>query len=310
MLKTSAITKTFIDKVSKTPKIVLDNINLEIKDGEVYGLIGANGAGKTTLMNIISRVLKEDGGSIEIDGVEVNTINDVAGKIGYMLDIPAMFDFLTAHEYFEYLSGPQKINKETLKNMTDSLLGEVGLDGVAGKQIKKYSRGMKQRLGIAAALISNPQIILMDEPSSALDPQGRYEVIKIIERLRERGKTIILSTHILNDVERVCDRVGLLSNGKLIIEGTLNDVLKQFSQNIFIVLGDDDQLAKVETALKKVEGVKEVKIIMESMEVVFESGFQEKVFAAITSASKKLNSVSLKVSTVEDIFLKAQKGEV
>ena len=310
MLKISSVTKTFVDKVSNTPKIVLDSINIEVKDGEVYGLVGANGAGKTTLMNIISRVLKEDGGSIEIDSKKINTINDVAGKVGYMLDIPAMFDFMTAHEYFEYLASPQKKNKQDLKTMTDYLLGEVGLSDVAGKYIKKYSRGMKQRLGIAAALISNPQIILMDEPSSALDPQGRYEVIKIIEKLRERGKTIILSTHILNDVERVCDRVGLLSRGKLVVEGTLHDVLKKFSETAFIVLGDDDQLIKVEAALKKVKGVKEVKIISESMEVVFEQGFQEKVFVAITSASDKLSSVSLKVSTIEDIFLKAQRGEV
>ncbi|MDR0849924.1 MAG: ABC transporter ATP-binding protein [Christensenellaceae bacterium] len=310
MLKISAVTKTFLDKVAKTPKIVLDNINLEIKDGEVYGLVGANGAGKTTLMNIISRVLKEDGGTIEIDGVKMGTINDISGKVGYMLDIPAMFDFMTAHEYFEYLSSPQKKDKKALKTMTDYLLGEVGLSDVAGKYIKKYSRGMKQRLGIAAALISNPQIILMDEPSSALDPQGRYEVLKIIERLRERGKTIILSTHILSDVERVCDRVGLLSKGKLVVEGTLHDVLKRFSENAFVVLGDDTELVKVEAALKKIKDVKEIRIISESMEIVFEEGKQEKIFEIITGASNKLTSVSLKVSTVEDIFLKAQKGEV
>ena len=261
-------------------------------------------------MNIISRVLKEDGGTVSINEKKAHTINDVAGKVGYMLDIPAMFDFMTAHEYFEYLASPMKKSKEDLKAMSDYLLGEVGLTDVAGKYIKKYSRGMKQRLGIAAVLISNPQIILMDEPSSALDPQGRYEVLKIIEQLRERGKTIILSTHILNDVERVCDRVGLLSGGKLIVEGTLNEVLKRFSENAFVVLGDEEDLKKVETAIKKSEGIKDVKLNSGGLEVVFEEGFQEKVFASITRASNKLSSVSLKVSTVEDIFLKAQRGEV
>ena len=183
--------------------LVLRDVSFEVPDGSIYGLIGKNGAGKTTLMNIVAGLSTADSGNCVLTGA--------AGKsrcsIGFLPDVPSFFDYLTAGEYLRYLS------MQTGKGYASSsaLINLVHLK--PDIKIGTMSRGMRQRLGIAAVLVRDPAVLLLDEPASALDPSGRYEVMEILRDLRRRNKTIILSTHILADMEHLCDAVGFLHGG-------------------------------------------------------------------------------------------------
>lgn len=175
---------------------VLKGASFKVTDGQIYGLIGKNGAGKTTLLNIISGSLSKDSGEV--------IITDLS-KVGYLPDLPAFFEYMKTGEYLDFLlmkSGSKRRNE---------LLDLVKLP--ANVTIEKMSRGMRQRLGIAAALAIDPQVVLMDEPTSALDPQGREDVLNILRELRNQKKTVVFSTHILNDMEQICDDFGFLNDG-------------------------------------------------------------------------------------------------
>lgn len=207
MLTVNGITKSFENHK------VLDGVSFSINNGEIYGLIGKNGAGKTTLMNIIAGLSKSDEGSYSI-GEEPAT-----SSIGYLPDIPAFFDYLTAQEYIDFLL----MNVDRTKERKTHLLQLVGLNG--NEKIKSMSRGMKQRLGVASALVTDPKVLLLDEPTSALDPQGRHELMEILKQLKADGRSIVLSTHILADMEKVCDKVGFLHNGVIKNEIRVSELL-------------------------------------------------------------------------------------
>ena len=301
MLKVNNIKKSFNNKV------VLNGVNLDIKQGEVYGLIGANGAGKTTLFNIIARVINSDDGVVIADDKEISLANDIAGKIGYILDIPAMYEYLTAYEYLEFIASPLKLSKEEILEKSDAVLNEVGLKDCGKKKIKTFSRGMKQRMGIASGLISDPKIILMDEPSSALDPMGRLDVLKIIENLKQKGKTIILSTHILNDIERICDRVGLLVNGKIVIEGKINDVLDKYSYNIFSVYVKESNFDIVIDIAKTSDYFASATKQKDCVDIEYLPGGKQEMFNLLGSIKLDCNGVIKKEQSIEQIFILASK---
>lgn len=178
---------------------VLTDISITVESGCIYGLIGKNGAGKTTLLNILAGLSEADDGEIIVE-------NGQECKVGFLPDVPAFFDYLTAEEYIDYLI----MNKSDIEQR-NRLLNMVKIPN--NVRIKTMSRGMKQRLGIAAVLVTNPKIILLDEPTSALDPAGRMELMDILHSLKNEGRTIILSTHILSDMEKICDKVGFLHEG-------------------------------------------------------------------------------------------------
>jgi ABC-2 type transport system ATP-binding protein len=205
-------------------KWILDDLNLNINQGDIYGFLGRNGAGKTTTLNIITELIKKDSGDI---------IKPDQLKIGYLPESPKFYDYMSAYEYLLFLTSLEKKDKDKV----NALLKLVDLHDQKKKPIKFYSRGMQQRLGIAAALIHDPDLILLDEPTSALDPQGRVSVMELIQKLKEQGKTILFSTHILSDVERICTRVGILNQGKLVLEGSIEDIVSEV--NTYQVSSDD-----------------------------------------------------------------------
>ena len=183
---------------------ILKGVSFNINSGEIYGLIGKNGAGKTTLMNIMAGLSSADSGSCTLNGKPISTENNIL-KIGYLPDLPSFFEYLTTGEFLDYLlMGREEKRRRTLLQL-------VELDDKV--KISTMSRGMRQRLGIAAAIVNDPDVILLDEPTSALDPSGRADVMRVLNTLKHEGKAIILSTHILADMERVCDQVGFLSDG-------------------------------------------------------------------------------------------------
>ncbi|OFI45986.1 ABC transporter ATP-binding protein [Floricoccus penangensis] len=204
---------------------ILDGINLQIPSGAIYGFIGKNGAGKTTTMKIILGLLQADEGEVLVNGEKVKFGQSATNKyIGYLPDVPEFYGYMTAKEYLMLCGKITGMSKIQIKKRSDELLNLVGLDDDK-KKIKSYSRGMKQRLGIAQALLNKPKLLLCDEPTSALDPLGRNDVLEILKKIKDET-TVIFSTHILSDVESICDHVAFLNGGKIVLNEKLVDLKK------------------------------------------------------------------------------------
>lgn len=277
MLKVEGITKRFENHK------VLNGVSFSINDGEIYGLIGKNGAGKTTLMNIIAGLSKSDEGTCST-GNECNVRN-----IGYLPDIPAFFDYLTAQEYLDFLL----MNADRTNKRRTYLLQLVGLNG--NKKIKSMSRGMKQRLGVAAALVTDPKVLLLDEPTSALDPQGRHELMEVLKQLKADGRSIVLSTHILADMEKVCDKVGFLHDGVIKKEVWIGELLTgkqdswelEFETGLELPVYDNSAMCITPISTKA---------------YVFESANQKYLLQYLTSLPAKIMSIRNKSLSLDELF--------
>lgn len=217
----------YIENLEKSYKSfkVLKGLNMHVDKGDIYGFIGKNGCGKTTTMNIVASIIQKDGGKITLGGHSGEKI-----KIGYLPESPALFTYMNAVEYLEYIAASCLYTGD-IKRRIDELLSMTDMQSAKQRKIKGYSRGMIQRLGIAAAIFSDPDLLLLDEPTSALDPQGRAEVISIINRLRDLGSTIVLSTHILSDVERISNKIGIIRDGVIVEEGTIREIKAKYAPN-------------------------------------------------------------------------------
>ncbi len=202
---------------------VLRGLDLTVKEHGIFGFIGKNGAGKTTAMKSILGLIRADSGSIKVMGEEVRYGESATNRhIGYLPDVPEFYSFMTAAEYLTFCAELTDIDRTKAKLRIAELTELVGLSGVK-QRIKGYSRGMKQRLGIAAALLNEPRLLICDEPTSALDPVGRLEILDILSVIRDRT-TVLFSTHILTDVERICTDIALLNEGRIAVSGPLSEI--------------------------------------------------------------------------------------
>jgi ABC-2 type transport system ATP-binding protein len=212
----------------------LDGLSLQVDPGAVYGFLGPNGAGKTTTMRILTGLARPDSGRAWILDNEIGLSGvDVRNLIGVLPEEPVFYTWMTAREYLRDFVAPlYHMDSATARKRADELLTTVGLKEARNRRIGGFSRGMRQRLGLAQALIHSPQVLLLDEPVSALDPAGRKEVLELIESLRGKA-TILLSTHILADVERVCDEVGIINEGRLIVQKPREELMNQYTTPVF-----------------------------------------------------------------------------
>lgn len=204
-------------------KKVLDGISFDVPKHSIFGFVGKNGAGKTTTMKMILGMLKPDKGTILVNGEPVIYGNSPTNRyIGYLPDVPEFYNYMTAKEYLLFCGNIMGMNHKSLQKKTEELLSLVGLSEESHR-IKGFSRGMKQRLGIAQALLNEPKLLICDEPTSALDPVGRKEIMDVLVAAKEKT-TILFSTHILSDVERICDQIVLLHNGKIMLKGSMDEI--------------------------------------------------------------------------------------
>lgn len=209
----------------------LDSLDLQVRGGQIFGFLGGNGAGKTTTIKVLMGLLYASSGSAKILGRDISDVS-MHRLIGYCPENPYFYDYLTARELMEYFGEIFGFDKQRRTAKTEELLTKVGLDEKDwNKQLRKFSKGMLQRVGLAQSLINDPEIVFMDEPMSGLDPIGRREVRELIAGLRDGGTTVFMSTHILSDVEALCDEVAILRKGKLAATGKLNELLAAQGEN-------------------------------------------------------------------------------
>lgn len=231
-----------IENLVKTygPVHALDGLSLDVEPGMVYGFLGPNGAGKTTTMRILSGLARPDGGRAWILDKEMGQPgSDVRSLIGVLPEEPAFYGWMTPREYLRDFVAPLfHMQSQEATRRADDLLEIVGLKDAANRRIGGFSRGMRQRMGLAQAMVHKPPILLLDEPVSALDPAGRKEVLDLIETLRGQT-TILLSTHILADVERVCDVVGIIAKGRLIVQAHRDELLARYVTPLFEIESDN-----------------------------------------------------------------------
>src|SRR5277367_7157652 len=204
-------------------KVALNGLDLEVSAGEVFGFLGPNGAGKTTTMNVLLGFVQPSSGSASLFGIDVR--QPIARqRIGYLPELTYYYKFLTAEELLRYYATIFGLSRSETDQRIDRLLKLVELEPARKRPIRSYSKGMQQRVGLAQALINNPDLLILDEPTSGLDPLGRMKVREIIERLKTEGKTVFFSSHELGEVETVCDRVAIIHQGELKAVGRVNEI--------------------------------------------------------------------------------------
>jgi len=300
VIKVEDLHKSFkLGFIPKTKKI-LNGISLSIEEGEIFGYLGPNGAGKTTTIKCILGLIHPDKGNIEIFGLPHLSLK-AKEKTGYLPENPYFYEYLTAWEFLNFCSQLFLLEKKEKEERVKELLHLVGLEKALDLQLRKFSRGMLQRVGLAQALLHNPSLVVLDEPLGGLDPLGRKELRDIIVRLKEEGKTIFLSSHILQDIEMVCDRVAIIVGGKIISQGALEELV---SEKIYLT----------EVIISGIEE-KELKGLAESLSVkggrtllkVLKEENVEKILELVHSEGGKIHSLTPRTETLEDIFVEKVK---
>jgi ABC-2 type transport system ATP-binding protein len=223
-VEAEGLTKTFNLSWRRGKLLALDQLDLRVKRGEVYGLLGPNGSGKSTTMKLLLGLIKPTAGKIEIFGEPAGTMR-AREKVGFLPENPYFPNFLTGREALTYYGGLCNLGGKALRDRASELLKLVGLERSASRPLRTYSKGMLQRIGLAQALLHDPDLLFLDEPTAGVDPVGSREIRDLILALRERGKTIVFSSHLLEQVQEVSDRVGILYLGQKLREGPLDDLL-------------------------------------------------------------------------------------
>lgn len=281
----------------------LDDLTLSVASGQIFGFLGGNGAGKTTTIKILMSLLFASSGSAKIMGHDISDVQ-MHQSIGYCPENPYFYDYLTAAELMNYFGEIFGINGTKRQEKTAELLTKVGLaEKDWNKQLRKFSKGMLQRVGLAQSLINDPKIVFLDEPMSGLDPMGRREIRDLIAGLRENGTTVFMSTHILSDVEALCDQVAILRNGKLAATGKLDDLLARDGESVSFEINASGVRAEsmsneVGRITDKAGGV--------SIEVESE-GEIDAALKSIRAAGGKLLSVQPIKQSLEELFVEKTK---
>ncbi|MGB9206355.1 MAG: ABC transporter ATP-binding protein, partial [Terriglobales bacterium] len=214
-LETTNLEKTYaVGFWRKTPRVALRPLNLTVAEGEVFGFLGPNGAGKTTTLKLLMGLVFPTGGTARILGKDIND-PAIKAQIGFLPEQPYFYDYLTARELLEYYARLSGMESKERGRKVEAMLERVGLKDAARVQLRKFSKGMLQRVGLAQAVLHDPKVVFLDEPMSGLDPMGRREVRDLMEELKQQGKTVFFSTHILSDAEALCDRVAVIHQGEL-----------------------------------------------------------------------------------------------
>jgi ABC-2 type transport system ATP-binding protein len=300
-LSTFELTKDYaIGFWRKRPYRALDRLTLEVAPGEVFGFLGPNGAGKTTTLKLLMQLVFPTSGRAEILGQRLGSL-DVKRRLGYLPEHPYFYDYLTAEElliYFARLFGYRGADSQV---RASRLLDEVGIGAERRLQLRKFSKGMLQRVGIAQALVNEPELVILDEPMSGLDPLGRRDVRSLILRLRDRGTTVFFSSHVLSDAEALCSRVAILARGRLIASGRLDEMLAFKAKGWELVVSGlaDACVPREGPTVRRVLRIGDLRY---QLELPLEPP-PERLLAALTAAGASLVSLNPIRETLEGFFV-------
>jgi ABC-2 type transport system ATP-binding protein len=306
-IKTEELTKCYgiVDALHK--------LNLEVPENVVFGFLGPNGAGKSTTIKLLTAFAQPTSGRAFVAGEEVTSDNlALRAKIGFLPDVPAFYDWMTGREFLHLVGELHSLSANEVKNRAEEMLEMVELKKAGNRRIGEYSRGMRQRLGIAQALINHPKVIFMDEPTSALDPIGRREVLELVSRLKQTA-TIFMSTHILSDVERVCDMVGIINKGNLITVSSVSELQKQYDCSVFEMEFQEDGSRFVES-LRQIPWLSQPEFVpdhghpMVRVTAVDITRAKKELPQVISASGLTLTRYELVMPDLEDIFVNVING--
>jgi len=300
------LTKTFWSGWPGRPSVtVLDGLTLSIGHGQIYGFLGPNGSGKTTTLKILLGLMHATTGRVEVLGKPAGNVM-VRKRIGFLPESPYFYDYLTAEEFLTFYGHLAGLNRVELNKRVTHLLEVVGLIDARTRQLRKFSKGMLQRVGLAQALIHDPELVILDEPMSGLDPVGRKQVRDLILGLRDQGKTVFFSTHIIPDVEMICDRVGVLAKGKLLATGRVEElVTRGHTQSVEIVcqgIKADGIPAITSAATRVLQRGQHSLIMLPGPDRL------EETLAVIRAQGGTLISVTPQKGSLEELFLQQADG--
>jgi ABC-2 type transport system ATP-binding protein len=308
-ISTRALTKRFGDVLA------LDGLDLDVPAGSIFGLLGPNGAGKTTTLRLLLGLAHPTQGDATVAGVDIRRSADtgaLGSRIGYLDQAPRYYGWMKGGELVEMAGRLHGLRGSALRARAAEVLELVGIEDAARRRIGGYSGGMRQRLGIGAAVIGRPEVLFLDEPVSSLDPEGRRDVLEIVERLRGTA-TVVLSTHVLTDVERVCDRVAILDHGRLVVESPLEDLIGRYAPPTYRieVAGDGDDARRTTDAerlaglLGGTDGVTDARAAgpVVTVRVADPETASARLLAALVAAQTPIDSLARVRPTLEDVFL-------
>ena len=309
MIETRYLTKVYNDLTA------LDKLNLQIERGDIYGFIGPNGAGKTTTIKILATLLRPTSGQAFVCGFSVNgQAKHIRRKIGYVPDEFGVYEDMTVAEYLEFFSALYEISGKERRRVIRDVLELTDLSYKEGAQVDSLSRGMRQRLALARVLLHDPEVLLLDEPASGLDPRARIEIRELLKELRNMGKTILISSHILSELRELCNKVGIIEEGKLIFSGSLNEILRQVRSTDIVqvqVRAGPEQACAI---LKEHELVTRAEVLSDDgfIEVQVAAAAEDYSFVPTLLVEKgfKLLTVREEEINLEDAFMKVTRGQV
>jgi ABC-2 type transport system ATP-binding protein len=294
--------------------VALDHLELAVEPGIVFGFLGPNGAGKTTALRLLTALARPTDGSASIAGVPVGDGEpNRRGLIGYLDQDPRFPTWMTGRELLELIGSLYGLRGGALRDRVAETLELVGLADAAKRRIGGYSGGMRQRLGLGQAILNRPPVLLLDEPVSALDPEGRHDILAAIRALAG-SSTVLFSTHILSDAERVCDRVAILDRGRLLTEAPVSELLERYAQPVYRLEPETGQEAKVallEASLRRVPGVTEVLATHDGLRVLTDDAAQSgpAVLAAVVEQGVALATFERLRPSLEEVFLRLTRAE-
>ena len=297
--------------------VAVDNLSFTVKSGQIYGFLGHNGAGKSTTMNIMTGCLAATNGQVLINGHDIFEEPVEAKKcIGYLPENPPVYIDLTPYEYLDFVGRAKGMHGAELKNSINEVCSKSGIDEVKNRIIKNLSKGYRQRVGIAQAILGNPEIIILDEPTVGLDP---IQIIEIRALIKELGKnhTVILSSHILSEVSAVCDEILIISKGRLVACDTPENLSNVFFDEAVITLQVKGPAESARDILREIHGVKDVEIALNTDDTITakvksdtDQDLREQIFYAMQDAKMPVLSMNMDKASLEDVFLKLTSGEI
>lgn len=307
MIETKNLTKNFGNLTA------VDDLNLTIQDGDIFGFVGPNGAGKTTTMRILVTLLEPTRGKAFINGLDISRNGKkVRRLVGYMPDFMGVYDDLKVFEYLEFFAAAFGIERKKRKSIVEGVLELTDLQSKRSVTVDSLSRGMQQRLGLARVLIHDPKVLILDEPASGLDPRARIELRELLRELKRMGKTIMISSHILSELEEICDHIGIIEHGRLVFSGTLEEILSRLGIQSKVrvrVANNQDKAVELLTALPQVQ---QVQSIDDYIAVTFRDGQDGDGIIARTLVNADLDIISIQPERLklDDAFLQLTKGIV